>query len=145
MAKEIRVNGMRVLEREPVESPLSTPERPVYFTRIIRLLLEDGSEVFGCGEQGCDYIGESVGSVRGHLRMVHPDPEKARARSSDPMDMTLREVTEIIGDLRELRTDNDRLTKENTRLKRDRNEWRTRAKDAESDLNVIRRAIRGEK
>lgn len=145
MAREIRIDGLRVLEREPVESPLSTPERPIYFTRILRLLLEDGSELFGCGAAGCEEVRETVQAVSVHLGVEHPDPEKARIKSTDPLDMTLREVTEVIGDMKELRTENIRLTRENDRLKRDRNEWKARAKDAESDLTVIRNAIRGKK
>lgn len=145
MAREIRIDGLRVLEREPVESPLSTPERPIYFTRILRLLLEDGSELFGCGAEGCEEVRETVQAVSVHLGVEHPDPEKARIKSTDPLDMTLREVTEVIGDMKELRTENIRLTRENDRLKRDRNEWKARAKDAESDLTVIRNAIRGKK
>jgi len=145
VAREIRIDGLRVLEREPVESPLSTPERPIYFTRILRLLLEDGSELFGCGAAGCEEVRETVQAVSVHLGVEHPDPEKARIKSTDPLDMTLREVTEVIGDMKELRTENIRLTRENDRLKRDRNEWKARAKDAESDLTVIRNAIRGKK
>lgn len=74
------VDGVAVIADEPVETPLSKPGRPVYFTRIRRLLLADDRTVYGCTE--CDFTADSDSAVRGHLGWKHP--QRRRAKGTPP-------------------------------------------------------------
>lgn len=117
-----RVNGLAVVADEAAESPL--PKRPdgspVLYKRMRRLLLEDGSEVFGCAL--CDLTGE-LAVVRMHLK-VHAEPKQARPRVdlSDLMDLA-RRLQAV------------------DRIQADRDEWRDRALKAEGELRKLRKAL----
>src|SRR5699024_11441784 len=67
------VKGLRVLEEHPVETALSTPERPVYFSRIQLLVLEYGNQVYEC--LVCGYTDDTAPKVRGHLGRKHRSEE----------------------------------------------------------------------
>lgn len=69
MATERRIDGVLVVGTEKVPSPLHKPERPVYFTRIEKVLLEDDTERYVC--KVCGESGDSVGAIRNHLRQAH--------------------------------------------------------------------------
>ncbi|MGA5820018.1 hypothetical protein ACPC54_19400 [Kitasatospora sp. NPDC094028] len=60
------VDGITVIEDTPSLSPLSRPGKPVYFHQIRHLLMEDGSELFGCTH--CTYTSPKIGAVRPHLK-----------------------------------------------------------------------------
>ena len=61
------VNGIAVLASQPAESPLpGLNGKPVYFKQILKLLLANSEEVYGCLH--CDYTDKSVSVVRPHLK-----------------------------------------------------------------------------
>jgi hypothetical protein len=132
MATAIRttVDGVAVIAEEQVESPLSTPERPIYFTRIKRFLLANETTVFGCSE--CGFTGATWHVVRGHLTTNHSD-RKPRSETV-PLGMTLGELLE-----QERRAAH--LANQVERLLDERDEWKARAKEAERDLAAIRKAL----
>ena len=132
------VNGLEVVADDPVLSPLSTPENPIFYKRIRLLLLSDGTTVYGCTE--CDVTGTSMPHVRSHLR-VHNEPKPHRApKSSAPPplngagSMTLAEVVDLA---HRMETQAQHIG----RLMDDRDHWRERAKKAEKALDVLRKAL----
>lgn len=60
------INGVAVIASEPAESKISVSGRPVYFKQIMKLLLEDGTEAYGCAH--CDWTANGAPSVRSHLK-----------------------------------------------------------------------------
>lgn len=81
MATEHRINGLLVVETEKVPSPLHKPERPVYFTRIEKVLLEDDTERYAC--KVCGESGDSVGAIRNHLKQAHPKKETKKKEEEE--------------------------------------------------------------
>lgn len=61
------VDGLSVIASERVESPLSNPERVMFYVHTLKLLLEDGSVVYGCSE--CDFTSERLGTARSHWQV----------------------------------------------------------------------------
>jgi hypothetical protein len=140
--KITEVDGNAVIAIEAVESPLSTPERPVMFSRINRLLLANDTVVYGCAVEDCGYAADAVGQVRSHLR-VHRKPRKAAvvakakhadADALDASDMTIRQLLALADA-------NQALNGTVSRLIDDRNEWKTRARKAEGSLALMRKAL----
>jgi hypothetical protein len=138
--KVTEVDGHSVIAVEPVASPLSTPERPVWFSRINRLLLADDSVVYGCAVDDCGYAADAVGQVRSHLR-VHRKPrkaavaaEKVKREAGNALDMTIRQLLALADA-------NQALNGTVSRLIDDRNEWKARARKAEASLAVLRKAL----
>lgn len=145
-----KVDGLRVVAIHPVKSPLWTEEKQVYFNRMERLELEFDNEVYRCRE--CGYTAPSVGTLRTHLGSVHPSkkalqarkkkqeeiPEHTRPQPEDeksPMDYT---IGEVLG----LATENSELREENTQLKKERDDWKTKAYQSEKSLRKIREALK---
>jgi hypothetical protein len=128
------VNGLEVMAEEPVASPLGTPERPMYFRQIRRLLLADGSEVFGCVH--CDFTADAAGRVRGHLAKHSPPGTPSPAAPS-------RKGRRInVNELLTRLAHGDAAVARLRAVEEERNQWRTRALDAERTLATIRRAVR---
>lgn len=107
-----RVDGREVIAAEPAKSPLSKPGSPIYFRKILKLLLDDSSEVYGC--QKCAYTAPSSMQVVAHLSK---HAEKAKETPGPSQQERLEEVTE------------------------DRDRWRRRALTAEHRLDKIRQAL----
>ncbi|WP_431983946.1 hypothetical protein [Streptomyces qinglanensis] len=81
------VNGIAVVEDEPAQSGISRPGKNVVFEQVRHLLLEDGSEVYGCAH--CTYTSDNKLSIRPHLKVhktgsASPKPEKRRAVAAPP-------------------------------------------------------------
>jgi hypothetical protein len=130
-----KVDGQLVIETEPVESPLSTPDRPVVFTRIMRLLLEDGREFYGCADGDCDYADLKMGNVRAHLKAHRTPAAKAAAtRDATFEDMTIGEVLAIAETYGALNGALERMTE-------DRNAWKARARKAEASLATLKKVL----
>lgn len=148
------VRGIPVVDAHRVPSPLSTPERPIYFTRLKELVLSDGSTIFGCTE--CDFTDESAGLIRGHLGSVHRDPnrppkqrrstakkvginESALRRAGLPVEVNdliarlsaAKDVEKVRTGLKEARADLGRARNSLANVRRSRDSWRVRALDAE--------------
>lgn len=126
------ISGVPVIAAEPAETLISTPERPVYFKQILRLLLDDGSEAYGCVH--CDYTADSIHRVRPHLskhnrRAPETAPDPVAPEPIDPERLTLAEMLEAVQTGREQRNEAER--------------WKTRALRAEQDLALIRRTVAG--
>lgn len=127
------VNGVAVIASEPAEAPISTPEKPIHFKRIMKLLLEDGTEAFGCLH--CDYAADSHMRVRPHLHKHTPRkaaetaPPPAAPEPIDPATITLAELLDAVQSSREHQADAER--------------WKARALRAEQDLALIRRTLTG--
>ncbi|MFE1190159.1 hypothetical protein [[Kitasatospora] papulosa] len=133
----IKVNGLEVIEVEFAETPLSTPDRPVRFKQIVKILLEDGSVTYGCAWAGCGFTGKTAITVRPHLR-VH----KSASETLDVTTLPVGEVLELAKSAQTLRTDLERVTRERDRLEKSlREEWKPRALTAERQLNSIQRAL----
>lgn len=133
----VKVNDLEVIEVEFAETPLSTPDRPVRFKQIVKILLEDGSVTYGCAWAGCGFTGKTAISVRPHL--------KAHKSAPDALDVTtlpVGEVLELARSAQTLRTDLERTARERDRLDKSlREEWKPRALAAEKQLNSIQRAL----
>jgi hypothetical protein len=132
------VDGRAVIATEKVETGLSKPGKPVYFTRILRLLLDDGSDVHGCTE--CDFTAPEWTSVRPHLGSHNGSYNGGRARkqkTAPPADVMALSLAELVD--RALRADVqfDVVMK----IQEDRDHWKTRAKDAEKRLSTLRNAL----
>jgi hypothetical protein len=129
------VDGIPVIADEAVETPLSTPDRPVYFTRIRRLLLANESTVYGCTE--CEFTSDTMPMVRGHLTRLHKEPKSGGtppAPVSSALSMTVGELLEQANQIASLLTSIERLAG-------DRDEWKGRARKAEGDLAAVRKAL----
>lgn len=61
-----RVNGIAVIASEPAESPISRPGKTIYFKQIVKLLLENDTEAYGCIH--CDWTANESARVRSHLK-----------------------------------------------------------------------------
>jgi hypothetical protein len=120
------VNGIAVIADEAAPSPLSRPDRPVSFPQIRRLLLEDGSETYGCVL--CEYADPALGKVRYHLRS-HPERvvSKKRRQPSVPAGVSVRELVA--------------LARSAERLRKERDEWRQRALKLQRQLATAHRAL----
>lgn len=59
-----QVNGLDVIATEEVQSPLSTKEKPIFFSGIRELLLADGSSLYAC--RFCWHTDVKLGRVRAH-------------------------------------------------------------------------------
>lgn len=120
------VNGLAVIASEPARSGWKHPRtgEPLKYRQMLRLLLEDGSEVFGCLH--CDYTHPSLNSVRPHLNK-HRDPREERheLRALPGVDMS---------DLAAL----GRRLQEYAQVCADRDTWKSRALKAEGDLRKLR-------
>lgn len=137
VAEERRVNGQRIIAAERAEMPVPAKDgKPVRYKRIERLLLEDGSELFGCMVQGCGHVDTTSAKVRGHLGKKH------RSDSSNTTLSELREMT--IGEVLDLADENRAQQGQIEVLTEQRDHWKDRATKAEKDLGIIRRAIRGD-
>lgn len=113
------VDGHQVIADEPARSPIANGAgQPMYFQQIRKLLLDNGSELYGCVH--CDYARPRLAQVRPHLK-------KHRDRAVGTLS-----VAELV----------DRLAKLE-RLTRERDGWRTRALKAEHALSALRRVLGG--
>lgn len=119
------VNGLAVIAVEPTPSPLNRPDKPVYFTHILTLSLEDGTQAHGCAL--CDFTADAVGQVRAHLR-VHPNrATTSRRTAAVPADMS---IADLLKEAQKV-----------PRLIQQRDEWKRRALRAERALaDIARRA-----
>ena len=115
------VNGLKVVETDAPHSPLSTPENPVHFKQILRLLLEDGNTTYGCVH--CDYTSFQLASVRAHLpshARGRVDPRKGTkilsAEAAPLMDLSVRELFDAVLQRRESDSWKERALKAEKRL-----------------------------
>lgn len=111
------VNGVPVIASEPALSTWRNRRtgEPLEYRQMLRLLLEDGSEVYGCLH--CDYTHPNLASVRPHLN-------KHRGERINGSAAVLAEVGRQLQDY--------------ARVVDERDQWRTRALKAEGDLRRLR-------
>lgn len=117
------VDGVAVIAAEPAESTWKhrgTGENLKY-RQMLRLLLEDGREVYGCLH--CDYTHPSLNSVRPHLNKHRLDV----GDNGSALDLT--EVARRLHDA--------------ARTEADRDHWKGRALAAERELRKIRELLGG--
>jgi hypothetical protein len=132
------VNGVPVVSESEVESPLSSPKKPVTFTRIRLLHLADGGAVYGCTE--CDHTEARMASVRAHLRR-HSSTRRPE-RKIEPLvtrpaalgSMTLDQIAAGLNSI-------DALSDALERMTTDRNEWKARALKAERAMATLKRVL----
>ncbi|WP_242890138.1 hypothetical protein [Actinomadura litoris] len=118
------VDGVPVIHTEPAESPLSTSVKPVFFKQIVKLLLEDGTEMFGCLH--CDFTRTAPLPIRSHLKA-----HAARYKKGDhPQKSAEMSLTDLLARVAEM----DKVTAE-------RDEWKRRAREAERKLASLRQAL----
>ncbi len=138
----------KVIATEKVVSPLppGVDGEPIYFRQIVKLLLEDGSEVYGCVH--CEYVSDSIGSVRPHLGKHSPKGVGRAARNraaavrayQDLDELTLGEILDYAQKGLDVAQSDATIR---TRLIEERDEWKARAKAAESQLAKVRNAFKG--
>lgn len=120
------VNGQDVITAVPATAPITTRDGdPILFKQTMRLLLADGSEVFGCIH--CDYTHASLSGVRPHLK-VHAGPKPPKTTGGG-RSMTLDQLVAAVARLGEVEADRDR--------------WKSRAVKAEKSLTTLRNALKG--
>ncbi|MEV6956573.1 hypothetical protein [Streptomyces sp. NPDC051183] len=86
------VNGIKVLESERIEAPISTSTNPIYFKQARRLLLADETELYGCIH--CDFADTRIGVVRTHLKTHRPTKAPApQAPSKKPTRASAKKTT----------------------------------------------------
>ncbi|MFJ2217894.1 hypothetical protein ACIQVO_36235 [Streptomyces sp. NPDC101062] len=133
----LKIDGLEVIEVEFAETPLSTPNRPVHFKQIVKILLEDGSVTFGCVWPDCGFTRKTAIAVRPHLKVHKSAPD-----ALDVTTLPVGELLELAKSAQKLRTDLDRATRERDRLAKSlHDEWKPRALAAERQLNSIQRAL----
>lgn len=85
------VFGKKVMASESVPSGLSKPGRPIiYFKGVVKLLLDDGSETYGCKWCG-KFVDDKLGRMRIHHRAycdVRPKSEIKKTGKPRPPEMT---------------------------------------------------------
>jgi hypothetical protein len=129
-----QVDGVPVVADEPATAPMRTRAgQPIRFTQIRHLLLEDGSEAFGCAH--CDYASRNPLSIRPHLNKHRA--QSAQSAQDAPPAAAPTPASAVL-DLRELVSRLDAADQ----VAAERDEWRTRALKAERDLARLRAALK---
>ena len=124
------VNGNEVVADEPALSPLSTPDKPIYYKQIRQLLLGDGTVLFGCAH--CDFTTPVMFRVRPHLRRHADILATVKVDTVDDVMVVLREAID---------KQNVGLLTAIERLSGERDEWKSRALKAEKSLATLRKAL----
>lgn len=120
------VNGHTVIATEPAHSNLSGfgGRGDIHYRQIVKLHLDDKSEVFGCVH--CDFTGASPAVVRPHLK--RHNPPTATAVKAGVADDYLKAT---LGELLERSRHADAYLASIERLSADRDHWKQRALAAE--------------
>lgn len=132
------VGGVAVVASEPAVTslPRREGEPPVYFKQIVKLRLEDGSELYGCVH--CDFTAPGVGQVRPHLRKhKRPNPEGRTVVLA--VELEEMSVAELLVQKRRA----DGLLTQVSRLSQQLSDAKKRALVAERDIAELRRLING--
>ena len=95
------------------------------FRQILRLLLDDGSEVYGCLH--CDYTHASPNSVRPHLNKHRKPKAEVGDQDAEAAGLSLAKIARVL-------RSHERTTAE-------LEEWKRRALTAERELRAIRKAL----
>lgn len=148
-----QVNGVKVVASEPATTNLASADRPIYFKQVVKLLLEDGTEVYGCVH--CDYTNEKKSSLRPHLGAHAQRKNKADQKSEvgrlaeDLANLPLEEILDWaqIGIDHVNKDDKpdpqvERQAKLIDKLMEEREEWKARAKLAESQISKAAAAFK---
>lgn len=121
------VDGAAVIATEPAQDPKGWKDRrtgePLRFRQILKLLLDDGREVYGCLH--CDYTSPNINSVRPHLNKHR----LALRVDSNGHGVDLAEVA--------------RRLQHVDKVEADRDQWKARALAAEKELRKYREVLRG--
>jgi hypothetical protein len=117
------VNGLAVIAVEPARSTWRNRKTGelLEYRQMLRLLLEDGSEVFGCLH--CDYTHQNLNSVRPHLNKHRTD--LGNGHGSVDIPGLIKRLNEV------------------ERLEQERDRWKARAYEAERELRKIRQVFGG--
>lgn len=124
------VAGIDVVGDEPVETNLSKPGSPRYYSTIRKLNLADGSHTFVC--VGCGDTGSSPAALRGHAS-THRASTRVR-RNTANLDVSLAELIGAQQRADTLQGALDRVTAE-------RDDLKERLAAAEGALKTIRTAV----
>jgi hypothetical protein len=123
--------------------PLKNGKGKAVYTRIRRLLLDDGTETFGC--IGCDITADSPAKLFHHVGS-HDNggpppaaPKRQREKSLSPESWRGLTVEQLLNAGQQVQAMGEALEK----VSADRNEWRSRALKAERELGTIRRLLGG--
>lgn len=117
------VDGVPVIATEPVPSNWRNKAtgQPLQYRQIVKLLLEDGREVYGCVH--CDYASPKLTSLRPHMNKHRLPKFESRDGAGIDLGEFLRRVDSY------------------ERLEADRDHWRRRALEAEGHLRRLREAL----
>lgn len=124
------VDGVPVIASEPAADPKGWKDRrtgePLKFRQVLRLLLEDGSETYGCIH--CDYTNPNIYSIRPHLNK-HRTTLAAPAANGHAAGIDIAELV--------------RRLHAAERMQDERDMWKSRALNAERELRKIRELLGG--
>lgn len=139
------VSGLRVTANDPLPSPLSgvarrragDPPVQMFFSGYRVLTLEDGTQVFGCGEcpDPADFTG-TRGEVRSHRVEAH-NMNPGGARKKQPEAVSPRVMGMTLADVFELASTQANWADVVDQLLVAQEEWRGRALDAEKENKQI--------
>lgn len=125
------VDGVPVIATEPAADPKGWKDRrtgePLKFRQVLRLLLEDGTETYGCLH--CDYTSRNIYSIRPHLNKHRFTIAAEPTGNGHPAGVDLADLA--------------RRLQHVDRLEQDVDTWKRRALDAERELRKIRDVLGG--
>lgn len=130
------VNGVEVVRVEPVESGLSNEKRPMFYKRVKRLWLADGTSVYACTE--CSATDDTEGKIRGHIRRVHGTATPGRKPKDGGLAVRAVPDDVTVGELHAAWRQNQELTATVERQAAELMEVKSQLRKAKKEIASIR-------
>ncbi|KFG71483.1 hypothetical protein [Streptomyces mutabilis] len=139
------LNGLKVESFDFAETPRSTPEDRRYYKEVLEVLLEDGSVVYNCVWPECEFTRSSASGVWPHTK-VHKTQTEAPSKAPESAEidvtgLTIAELIERAQHATRYRSERDAALKELSKVSRELEKLKPRAKKAEQALKTIRNAF----
>ncbi|MET9779009.1 hypothetical protein ABZ023_32965 [Streptomyces sp. NPDC006367] len=139
------LNGLKVESFDFAETPRSTPEDRRYYKEVLEVLLEDGSVVYNCVWPECEFTRPSASGVWPHTK-VHKPQTETPSKAPEPAEidvtgLTIAELVERAQYAIRYCSERDAALKELSKVSRELEKWKPRAKKAEQALKTIRNAF----
>lgn len=95
------IGGIEIVEVRPAYSPLPVKngKGPAEFKRVATLILADGTVVFGCRFDGCDFTSTAAQGINAHFH-VHENTVNSK-RWAELAEWSLQELVETVLDFEE--------------------------------------------
>ncbi|WP_328973593.1 hypothetical protein [Streptomyces sp. NBC_00239] len=139
------LNGLEVIEFEFAETPRSTPENPRYYKEVLKVLLSDGTVVYNCVWQNCEFTRPKASGVWPHVK-AHKNQTRAPKATAEPSEidvdgLPLAEVIERARKATWYSVQLDAALKKLDKATHEVEKWKPRATAAEKQLATIRNAF----